>query len=547
MRTRATAAGVLILALLATPVAATAQEPIGLEVTVQAACDAVTYGITIQGGAPPYVVSLDYGDGIVEVGGGDDVFSHVYTAAGEYAWSLIVTDSAEAEMTAEGTFELAFPSVSLSSEPYPPLLTHMEGEASAAFTASVEGGVEPFTFAWDLDGDGAPDADVTGPTAARTYTEAGEYQAGVSVTDALGCGDTETLAVIVIDPEEDPDAACHPTALRIAEAVSSLFPTQAERTYTCEDILAIFNGEIFGFQVGFGRMWHAYQLTQAIDDLTWEQIRDWHLDGGGWGALLQLDRFADLLEEHSILDLMELVASEEYTLGDIRTAVRSVTRYDADFEEVLARLDSGASAGEIGQFYRLAQDLGADPATLDGYLGEGASLSDLRHAAGLADRLGTTWTAVMDARGDSNGWGDITQAYRLAGDGYSPEDILVIGVHEFRTQEREQDRAAHETELNTRAAERLAEQFGVEIAEVTALFNGDCAQSWGCVRDTLRNQAQGSPDRSQRSAAQIAAQYGYSVEEVLGVFNGTCAGDWSCVRTHFRNLSRSGGGRGNSH
>jgi hypothetical protein len=63
----------------------------------------------------------------------------------------------------------------------------------------------------------------------------------------------------------------------------------------------------------------------------------------------------------------------------------------------------------------------------------------------------------------------------------------------------------------------------------------------------LRNQAQGSPDRTQRSAAQIAEQYGYSVEEVLGVFNGTCAGDWSCVRTHFRNVSRSGGGRGNSH
>ncbi|OGO13573.1 MAG: hypothetical protein A2Y93_17490 [Chloroflexi bacterium RBG_13_68_17] len=545
MRTRTATVGILILGLLATPVVATAQEPLSLEVTVQASCDAVSFGIVVEGGTPPYVISLDYGDGIVDVGGADDAFSHVYTAAGEYPWSLVLTDSAGAEMTTDGSIDLEFPSVTLTSEPFPPLLTLMDGEARAEFAAGVEGGTEPYTYAWDMDGDAMADAELAGPTASSLYTQAGDFWVAVQVTDAIGCTATETLEVVVIDPEEDQDA-CHPMALRIAEAVSGLFPTRAERIYTCEDILAIFDGEVFGFQVGFGRLWHAYQLTQKIDDLTWEQIRDWHLDGGGWGGLLQLDRFADLLETHSLLDLMELVASEEYTLGDIRTAVRSVTRYDADFDEVLARLESGASAGEIGQFYRLAQDLGADPATLDGYLGEGASLSDLRHAAGLADRLGTTWAAVMDARGDSNGWGDITQAYRLAGDGYSPEDILAIGVHEFRTQEREQDRAARETELNARAAERLAGQFEVEIAEGTALFNGDCVQSWGCVRDTLQNQSQGSSDRTQRSAAQIAAQYGYSLDEVLGVFNGTCAGSWSCVRTHFRNLSRSGGG-GNNH
>jgi len=539
MRTRTVTVGLLILGLLATPVAASAQEPPSVDVTVEATCDAVTFGVTIQGGTPPYVISFDYGDGIVEVGAVGGAFTHVYTASGEYEWSVLAADALEAEATAGGNVEVTFPSINLTSEPFPPLLTLMDGQAGASFTAQVEGGLPPYTYAWA--GDGLVGQELSGPTADGLYTEAGEYQVAVEVIDSANCPASASLSVVVIDPEEDPETACHPTALRIAEAVSGIFPTQAERTYTCEDILAIFNGEVFGFQVGFGRMWHAYQLTQVIDDLTWEQIRDWHLDGGGWGGLLQLDRFADLLEEHSLLDLMELIASEEHTLGDIRTAVRAVTRYDADFEDALARMEAGASTGELGQFYRLAQELGEDPLVLDGYLEEGASLSDLRHAAGLADRLGTTWIEIMDARGESNGWGDIAQAYRMAGDGYSAEDILAIGVHEFRSQEREQDRAERQSEMNTRTAERLADQFGVDLAEVTGLFNGDCAQSWGCVRDRLRDQSQAGSTRTQRNAAQIAEQYGRSVDEVLSVFNGACAGSWSCVRSHFRDLSRSGG------
>ena len=546
MRTSAAAVGVLILALLATPVGTWAQDALTLEVMPQAACDQVVFGIFIEGGVPPYVVSVDYGDGVVEVGAPEDVSSHVYVADGEYRWSLTVTDAAEQEVSADGTFRLALPSVSLTSEPFPPLLTLIDGEAEATFTAVVEGGTEPYTYQWGLDGDAAPDAGLTAPTVARSYVQAGEYQTGVKVTDALGCGASDALAVIVIDPEDDPETACHPTALRIAEAVSALFPTQAEQTYTCEDILAIFNGEVFGFQVGFGRMWHAYQLTQVIEGLTWEQLRDWHLDSGGWGALVQLDRFAGLLETHGILDLMELVASEDYTLADIRSAVRAVTRYDADFEDALARLDEGVSAGELGQFYRLAQELGEDPDALDGYLDEGFSLAEVRHASGLAERLGMTWTGMMDLRGYGHSWGEIGQAFRLADEEHSAEDILAMGVQEFRAARREQDQGSREADRNAHVAERLAGQFGAEAGEVIGLFNGECAQSWGCVRETLRGRLQDASRRDDRSAGQIAAKYGISVEEVMGVLNGACAGDWSCARDHFRDLSRGERGRGNS-
>ena len=103
-------------------------------------------------------------------------------------------------------------------------------------------------------------------------------------------------------------------------------------------------------------MWKAYHLAESMEDLTWEDILDWKLNESGWGTLLQLNRFADLLGEHDLPELMGLVMSDEYSLGDVRTAVRSVTRYDADFEDVLARILEGANTGDINQAYKLATD-----------------------------------------------------------------------------------------------------------------------------------------------------------------------------------------------
>ena len=82
--------------------------------------------------------------------------------------------------------------------------------------------------------------------------------------------------------------------------MSSIFPDRADQVYTCKDIFDIFEGAIFGYHVGFGRMWHAYQLTQKIDELSWEDILDWHLNYSGWGILQQLDRFAGLLDSYGI-------------------------------------------------------------------------------------------------------------------------------------------------------------------------------------------------------------------------------------------------------
>lgn len=541
--------------LLMFPLSVAAQDELIVAVSTSATCDLVTFDIEVTGGLAPYAVVLDFGDeeSFMTDTQSESMFqvSHAYPSHGEWEWELTIEASDDMLGEAEGLIALDGPSVNLTSVPFPPLLTLESGEAFIDFNAKASGGTVPYTYEWDLDGDGLADSGLEGETASHTYTEGGEYEATVTVTDGCGFTASESLTVVVIDPEEEPDKACHPTALKIAEAVSSIFPDRAERTYACEDIFAIFDGTVFGFQVGFGRMWHAYQLTQTVDDLSWEEIRDWHLNYSGWGALVQLNRFADLLETHGIRDLMNLVISGEQGLSDIRTAIRSVLRYEADFEDALQRINDGANPGELGQFYRLASELEIDLTVLDGYLADGMTLPELRHSAKLAERVGAEWSEIVDAKALNDSWGAIGQAYKLADGEYSAADILAMGVQEYRGIQREQGRLDREEQRSSRneeralgTAESLAEQFEVAVDDVMTLYFG-CEGKWGCVRKALRDGvgALATSDRDERNAARIASQYGVSEAEVRTAF-GTCDQDWNCVRAYFRELARGERGKG---
>jgi hypothetical protein len=430
--------------------------------------------------------------------------------------------------------------VTLDSDPFPPLFVVGEGDGTVEFTAFASGGTLPYQYSWDLNGDGLDDGE-TGERASFAYTEVKKSQAQVMVTDGCGFTDTATLPVVVSDPEN----ACHPTAQKIADGVNLIFPTQANDLYTCEDIYGIFEGDPEGSNTGFGQMWKAYNLTLTMEELTWEDILDWKLNQSGWGILLQLDRFADLLEDHDLPELMGLAMSEEYSLGDIRTAVRSATRNDADFDDALNRIAEGAKPGELSQFYQLAQDLEADPATLDGYLADGFTLSELKHVAKYADRMEVDWTEIAEARAYADSWGDIKQAYQLAIDGISPAEILIIGIQEYKQdlreadkEEREEKQTAQQEEKNKQTGEKLAEQFTAEIGDVMNLLNGECEGNWGCVRKALREQATTQSgeltDHDKQTGLQIATKYGFSEQEVVDYYNNFCSGDWACTRAYFR-------------
>ena len=531
----------IAIALALIPVSTLAQSALTVEVDSSVACDDATFTATVKDGTGKHVFSWDFGDGDTQKDSemsGSSTATHMYPGSGTFNWALEATNGAGLMGGASGSIEIDGPSVTLTSVPFPPLLVLENGEASADLTAGVTGGKEPYSFMWDLDGGGTFEAGEQSRTA--VYTEAGKYQVTVHVMDACGLTGEDTLTVVVIDPDED---ACHPMAQRIADGVNTLFPEQAGDLYTCEDIFGMFRGSLTGSQLGFGRLWHAYMLAATIQDLTWEEIRDWHLDGNGWGGLVQLNRFADLLEEHGIRDLVGLVVGGEASITDIRHSVRSVLRYEADFDDALARLGDGMSPGELGRFYSTAQNLGLDPDQLDSYLADGSSLQELTHASRLGERSDSDWTQIAEAHAAGYSWGEIGQAQRLSEDG-DWTSILDTGVRETRDLLREEDRSERDQERNDRTAEQLAARYGIDEQEILDLYYGECSENWSCVRKTLRDPSETSAasDPEQKTAAQLAKQYGVSESEVQSLYDGSCAGSWSCVRAELRGESGHGGG-----
>ncbi len=488
MRRQRFLSGALVLAFLAVPTAAFAQDGITLNVAATESCGNASFEATAEGGVAPYLLYWDFGDGETQTDSAVASFpfttNHTYGAAGEAEWTLTVSDASDPALTAstEGTLTDG-PQVTLSSDVFPPLLTLEGGQATLNFTASVTGGEPPYSYAWDLDGDGVFEAGTE--QASFTYSAGGKYVAAVQVTDNCGLMAVAALPVVVVDPEAE---VCHPMAQRIADAVSMLFPTQADMLYTCEDIFTMFEGSLTGHNLGFGRLWHAVQLAGTLEDMTWEEILQWQLDGNGWGALVQLDRFAETLGDIGPSQLVGLVLSGEASVGDIRTAVRMVTRYDADFADALARIRDGANPGELSQLYQMASELEMEPSALGAYLDQGMSLAELRHAARLAEQSGSDLDTMAEAHAAGLNWGEINQALRLAEQGQDLNAILDAGIQEIRQQEREQRRLEQQGEAAARTASRLADQYGITVDQVMAVFNGICAGDWNCVQTVLREQ-----------------------------------------------------------
>jgi hypothetical protein len=221
-------------------------------------------------------------------------------------------------------------------------------------------------------------------------------------------------------------------------------------------------------------------------------------------------------------------------------------RYDADIYEALTRIAGEGSAGEISQFYRLAQELEVTPEEMDALLALGASMSELRHAWKYAERTGTEIEGILEAHVAGNGWGAINQANRLADETTDVGAILEMGIQEYRKLLREQENELRLFDQDNRMALKLADHFGFEEADVMGYFES-CEGNWGCVRKALREQEQFESEgsREQSTAARIAKQYDKTEPEVMAQYE-LCDSDWSCVRAFYRETSKGEHGKGSN-
>jgi hypothetical protein len=102
------------------------------------------------------------------------------------------------------------------------------------FTATVSG-AEPITFTWDFESDGSPERIGVGlDTVTHTYAARGIYTAALTVDNACGVEDRETVSVTVggpCDPVAITDLASN-TPVKIGEAMRFTATVQGTEPYT---------------------------------------------------------------------------------------------------------------------------------------------------------------------------------------------------------------------------------------------------------------------------------------------------------------------------
>jgi hypothetical protein len=489
MKLTVMAIGLALAGMLLAPAGAQAQTAGQVDVNIEIRCSQAAFRWAMLEGEGPFVLHWTFGDGesLDEAwdGGGPNSTPHAYPGSGEYAWRLEVADpTTQAAITeAAGSVRIG-PVVDLTSEPFPPLVNLQDGQATVNFVAQVGGGTPPYTYVWDLNGDGSAEPGVDGNAAAHTYTRGAKTTAQVRVTDACGLTASDSLPVVSVDPA----ITCHPVAQRIADAASLLFPAQAQTMYTCEEIYAWFTGPEGEPNLGFGRMWHAIQLAEVLPDLTWEEILQWQLDQSGWGPLLQIDRYASALTDVRTADWVRRVLSGEADPGDVRTALRTAVVEGVDPSDVLDRLAAGANPGELKQLYGTAEDLQVDPAELDDLLALGLNLADIRHADRLAERLGTDWITIATEHAAGASWGEILDLSGRQQDGAETQSQEQERNQE-QNQEQENRQPEAQAEHRQRTAERMAEKYDVPVGAILSTLDGACQGDWGCVMAQFRQSA----------------------------------------------------------
>jgi PKD repeat protein len=159
---------------------AMAQPTVGLPPLV------VDFTASASGGQPPFSYYWQFGDGEEST---LESPSHVYTDAGTYQATLVVTDSKPLSCTTS-ILVIAGPPVTCIGTGNP---TSGPAPLTVSFSALAADGVPPYSFFWTF-GDGGSSAD---QSPGHTYTRLGPFTVVLTVKDEAGSTCTKTLRVLV--------------------------------------------------------------------------------------------------------------------------------------------------------------------------------------------------------------------------------------------------------------------------------------------------------------------------------------------------------------
>src|SRR5712692_6035780 len=151
----------------------------------------VTFTAVTTGGALPYAISWNFGDGTTGTGAS---LTHTFAGVQSYTVTETATDSSPTKQTATSAQTIPVVASAPLSTSFTFLPSNPTVNTPVSFTAVTAGGTLPYAISWNF-GDSAT---ATGATATHTYATAQSYTVTQTATDASTVKQTATATNTVV-------------------------------------------------------------------------------------------------------------------------------------------------------------------------------------------------------------------------------------------------------------------------------------------------------------------------------------------------------------
>ncbi|RLI64705.1 MAG: hypothetical protein DRO67_03750 [Candidatus Asgardarchaeum californiense] len=164
--------------------------------------ETINFKLDIQGGVLPYNILWNFGDGNTST---KQFPSHVYKKTGRYTVSATVVDGEGTSITKYTSAYVYDPLIAIIGSPY----SCYVGEL-IEITGNATGGVQPYTYYWDLDNDQKFN-DAQDRTISKIWETPGTYTIGLQVKDYFGNTNISITQIIVRIENSKPDKPGKPS------------------------------------------------------------------------------------------------------------------------------------------------------------------------------------------------------------------------------------------------------------------------------------------------------------------------------------------------